>query len=103
MKYDPVKTIFQVRYDPKLSFYDRLFKDEEIASLFPDWQTDRLKVTFRDYEKKHSLSVAFNNTVYESDLFYKKNEKEVFKLLSTKMTNFVDDGKFSRFGLRRFF
>jgi hypothetical protein len=103
VKYLPRKTIFQIQYDPKLIFYDRLYKNEEITKKFPHWQTDKLIVILKDFEKKHSLTITHNNATYESDLFDKNNEEEIILLLISKITNIVDDGTFSRIGLRRFY
>ena len=32
MKYSPQKSIFQISYDPELSFYDRLYKNENLTN-----------------------------------------------------------------------
>ena len=103
MKSSPLKSIFQINYNPKLSFYDQLYKNEILISKFPHWQTDRLTVTLKDFDKKHSMLIAYNRTAFESDLYDKKTEDEIISLLISELTNFVDDGTFTRFGLRRFY
>ena len=103
MKHSPQKSIFQMRYDPKLCFYDRLYKNKKLTDKFPHWQTDRLKVTLRDYDKKHSITIAHNNTSFESDMYHKQIEEEMISLLISEIINFVNDGTFSRFGFRRFY
>ena len=102
MKHLPQKSIFQIRYDPKLCFYDRFYKNEKLTNIFPHWITDRLKVTLMDFDKKHSLTIAHNNTFFESDMYHKQNEEKSLSLIISEITNFVDDGTFSRFGLRRY-
>lgn len=99
----PVKTIFQIKYESKINFFDRLYKNEELIEKFPHWETDRLRVTLHDFEKKHSLTIAYNNATYDSDLYDKNNEDEIISFLISKITNIVDDGSFSRIGLRRFY
>lgn len=101
--WNPVKTIFQIQYEPKLCFYDRLYKHDEISCKFPHWLTDRLKVILKDYEKKHSLLIGHNSSIFESDLFDAKIEEDIISLLLSQITKFVDDNTFSRAGLRRFY
>ena len=103
MKYSPQKSIFRIEYDPKLSFYDKLYKNKELFKEFPHWQTDRLRVTLRDYDKKHSITIAHNNTLFESDMYHKPTEEEVISLLISEITNFIDDGTFSQFSFQRFY
>jgi len=103
MKSLPQKSIFQINYNPKLSFYDQLYKNKNFTSKFPHWKTDRLTVTLRDHDKKHSMLIAYNKIVFESDMYDKKTEEEIISLLISEITNFADDGTFTRFGLRRIF
>ena len=103
MKYSPQKSIFQIRYDPKLCFYDKLYKNDKLADKFPHWQTDRLRVTLRDFDKKYSITIAHDNTFFESDMYHKQSEEEMISLLISEISNFVDDGTFSRFGFRRYY
>jgi hypothetical protein len=103
MKYIPQKTIFRINYTPNLSFYDRLYKNVEIAKNFPHWETDKLQVVFKDFEKKHSVTIAFNNSVFESDLFSSKTEEEAISHLISHITNYVDDNTFNKLELRRYY
>jgi len=103
MKHRPQKSIFQIRYDPKLCFFDRLYKNEKLFDKFPHWQTDRLKVTLRDYDKKHSIKIAHDNTTFESDSYHKETEEQMISFLVSEINNFVNDGTFSRFGFRRYY
>lgn len=103
MEYRPEKTIFRIDYQPKLSFYEKLYKDLKITEKFPHWQTDRLKIILKDFDFNHSLTIAHNHTVYESDNYNNKKEEEIISLLLNDILNIVDDSLFTRFGLRRFF
>lgn len=103
MKHSPQKSIFQINYEPKLWFYDRLYKNEKLTSKFPHWQTDRLNVTLKDFDKKHSILISHNTTAFESDMYNKTTEEEIISLLISEINSFVNDGTFSRFGFRRFY
>lgn len=103
MKFIPKKTIFKIDYQPKLSFYEKLFQDLSISKKFPHWQTDRLKITFKDFDFHHSLTISYNNIVFESDKYEKAKEREIIDLLVSEILKIVDDDTFTRFGMRRFF
>lgn len=103
MKYKPKKTFFQVNYFPDLSFYDKIFKKSDLSSHFPDWQTDRLKITLRDYDKKHSVLLAHNRTVYESDRYDEENEESVIDLIRSDIRNFTNESFLQRVECRRLF
>lgn len=104
MKYSPRKSIFQIRYDPKLSFYNRLYKNENLSAEFPHWQTDKLSITLRDWnEKKHSIRIAHESTSFESDYYNKQYEEEAISFITNEILNYVDDGTFQRFGFRRYY
>lgn len=61
------KVIFEVRYKPTLTFYDRLMATAELLSEYPHWQTDRLRVIRRDFENHCSLAIQHNSFSYEQD------------------------------------
>ncbi|XCN71098.1 MAG: hypothetical protein Q3M24_12300 [Candidatus Electrothrix aestuarii] len=103
MRYKPKKTFFQINYFPDLSFYDNIFKKNDIASYFPDWETDRLKITFRDFDKKHSVLLAHNRTVYESDRYNEKEEEKIIKLISSGIKAFAKEHFLQSVGCKRLF
>lgn len=103
MRVHPKKTIFRIDYKPKLCFYERLYKELELSKHFPHWKTDRLQITFRDYEKRHSIILAHKHCIYESDKYDKKTEEQILDLILQELPKFVDDGTYIRFGLRRSF
>jgi len=103
MSYSPQKSVFEVRYKPKLYFFDNLYKNKKLYDKFPHWLTDKLSVTLRDYDKKHSIKIAHDSITFESDNYNKKNEEEIISMLMSEILNLVDDGIFLRFGFRRFY
>ncbi len=103
MRYQPKKIIFQVNYKPKLSFFDKLYKNENIEKKFAHWKTDKLTVTFRDYDHQDSLLISYDRTAYECDSYKKERVEEIVPALLSEVTNFVEDGIFSRIGLRHYY
>lgn len=97
----PRKAIFQVRYRPRLSFYEKLFAIAEKLEVFPHWTTNRLAVTLRDFEAHHSISLAHNATAFETD----SPDDESFALITgsvvTNLPSYVEDGAIGRIGVRR--
>lgn len=96
------KSIFQIKYKPVLSFYDNLYKKDNIFNQFPHWQTDRLKVTLRDYEKRHSLTLKHDSIIYETDNYSNKFEKDIINLISDNINEITTTDKITRIGHRFF-
>lgn len=92
-----------MEYEPRLRFYDKLYKNEKLNEKFPHWQTNGLILTLRDFDKKHSITVAHNNALFESDMYHKQTEEEIISLLISEITSFIDDGTFSQFSFQRFY
>lgn len=96
------KTIFQIRYKPDLSFFNKLYDKSKLYSQFPHWQTDRLKISLRDYDKKHSLTLKHDSVTYETDNFIKKNEEEIVSLVTDCLNEITSIDKITRLGHRYF-
>jgi hypothetical protein len=94
------KSIFQIRYKPVLSFYDKLYSKDKIFNQFPHWQTDRLKISLRDYDKKHSLVLKHDSLTYETDNYVKKNEEEIINLIHDSINEISSEDKITRLGHR---
>lgn len=94
------KNIFQVKFKPDLSFYDRLFKNEKLFGSFPHWQTDRLKISLRDFDKKHSLTIKHDSITYESDNYNKKNSDEIINSIHDNISNITCNDHINRLGQR---
>ena len=96
------KSVFQIRYKPLLSFYDKLFSQENIFKYFPHWQTDRLTIILRDYVKQHNLVIKHDSITYETDKYSRKVEKEVLELVESNINNLIAKDNIIRYGHRFF-
>jgi hypothetical protein len=96
------KSIFQIKCKPLLSFYNKLYSQENIFKYFPHWQTDRLRVILRDYDKKHNLVIKHDSITFESDNYSKKTEKEVLELVESNLNNLIENENITSFGHRLF-
>lgn len=99
-KYDIRKTIFQIKYQPKLSFYEKLYSNTFLFNEFPHWLTDRLKVTLRDYDLRHSLTIKHDSMTYESDLYKKSKDEKFIKLVSQSIDSFIERENLLKVGHR---
>lgn len=102
LKTEIKKSVFQIRYTPSLSFYDSLYKNEELFKQFPHWQTDRLKVVLADFSKKHSLTISHDNITFESDKYKREELDGVVDLISKQVNSFTTPDKIKRLGKRDF-
>ena len=98
-----VKTVFRVDYRPSLDFYDRLYS---VANTFvddyPDWITDRLKVTLRDYRSRRSLLISQKAFVYSQDVRDSASKEKLgIERALVELPEALGKGNFARVGLRR--
>lgn len=97
------KTIFQARYKPQLEFYNLMTAAAQQFGEFPHWQTDRLKITLFDFEKRCSVGIAHDSFSYSQDSHDTNQEglhiNQVVDILPTALH--VES--FIRFGLRRWY
>jgi len=96
------KIIFQVRHKPILSFYDKLYKHEKLIEFFPDWQTDRLQLALKDYEKKHNVVIKHDSITYESDNYSNSDAKKIVDAISTSISELDKKKDIQRLGFRFF-
>lgn len=94
------KYIYQIRYKPSLSFYEKLFKLDKIFSGFKHWQTDRLRISLRDYDKKHSLTIKHDSTTFESDKPSIKTAKGVINTVNENFHEYSNSSEIQRLGCR---
>ncbi len=94
------KTIFQVRYKPQLRFYDLLNAIAQRFEGYPHWTTNRLKVTLRDFEARHNITIAHDSTSYESDAPKTPIETQQIAAVIKNLPDYVQDGEVLRIGLR---
>lgn len=100
IKPDIQKYIFQIRYKPTLSFYEKLFKLDKIFDEFVHWQTDRLRVTLRDYDKRHSLTIKHDATTFESDKPSNSIAQKVLKNVTDNFNEYSNNSSIKRLGAR---
>jgi len=96
-----VKTVFEVRYQATLDFYQKLYATAlEFADTYPHWQTDNIKVQLRDFDSRCSLTITHNRFVYSQDLQYsdQKEGDRIKKAIETLPTAL---GKDVGFAIRR--
>ena len=94
------KTIFQVRYKAHLEFYNVLFSIAQRFDGYPHWTTNRLKVTLRNFEEKHNISISHDTTSYESDSPEAKMVAQQISDITRNLPDYVHDGEVLRIGLR---
>lgn len=99
-RFEIKKAIFQVNYKAYLEFYEKLFKLNKIFDKFPHWITDRLKITLKDYDKMHSLSIKHDAVIYDSDKFKEKEEEEIITILDDNFKLFANFDSINRVGHR---
>ena len=95
------KTIFQLRYKPTLKFYELFMPAAQRMPEYPHWQTDRLSVVLRDFEKHCSLSIRHNVLVYEQDASDGKMEKQYIQHLLAELPRALEIKHYGRLGLRQ--
>ena len=94
------KTIFQVRYEPQLRFYDLLNSVVQRFEGFPHWSTNGLKTTLRDYKLRHNISIGHDSTSYETDAPNKDVTAGMINSIVENLKHYVRDGEVVRIGLR---
>lgn len=97
------KTIFEVRYQPRLKFYNLFMSAAEQFTQYPHWETNRLAVVLRDYETHCSLYLGHDKCVYEQDSADEKMDERNIKDAIDKLRPALDVGELLRFGYRRLY
>lgn len=103
IKIERHKVICQLRYEPSLSFYSDLYTKAAKIDKFPHWETDRLKILFKDFENRCSLSIAFDSIAYEQDCDNPTVENENISLAINDYCPLLGKESFTRFGYRQKF
>ncbi|MCW8896953.1 MAG: hypothetical protein OQJ96_01425 [Flavobacteriales bacterium] len=75
-KFNSKKAVFQVRYTPDLEFYNQMYSHTKLFSKYPHWETDRLRLTLKDFEKRQSLTIKYDSIGYETDEYKESLIKE---------------------------
>jgi len=95
------KTIFQIRYKPKLEFYDLLMSAAQKLNEYPHWETNRLRVVLKDYEKHCSLSIGHNAFTYQQDSNDRKMEEKYIQQTLEYLPTALKIQFFNRLGYRK--
>jgi hypothetical protein len=98
------KTIFQVQYNPQLSFFELLFTAAQRITVFPnDWETNGISVVLRDTTKHCSLSIMHNIITYEQDSNDIGMEAEYIQHIFSILPQNLEIDILKRFGYRRIY
>lgn len=92
--------IFQVKYKPDIGFFDKLNSFSAKFNEFPHWETNRLQVSLRDFDKKHSLNINHEAITYETDDYNKSSSTNVINLIDKNFNEIKTLDKITRFGIR---
>lgn len=94
------KTIFQARYKPSLNFYDLLMLAAQRMTEYPYWQTNRLSVVLRDFDKHCSLVIGHNAFGYEQDSTDEAMEEQYIQHALDELPKVLEIENFIRLGFR---
>lgn len=97
------KVLFQVRYKPRLSFYDQLVPAALSMDDYPDWVTDRLRVILQNYDHHCNLEIGFNGFTYEQDKSDADCEEARIWDAINKLPKSLRLETFARLGYRRYY
>jgi hypothetical protein len=95
------KTIFQARYKAELKFYELLMPAAQRLHEYPHWETDRLRVTLRDFDKHCSVAIAHDSFSYEQDSKDTAMEEKYIQRVLDELPAALQVGFFTRLGYRR--
>lgn len=97
----PYKTIMQIKYKPNIRFYDWMMSAAEKMSEYPDWETDRLSIVKKDFDKHCSIAITHDSITYEQDS--KDNQIEVARIehLLSELPAVLNIGSLTRLGYRQ--
>jgi hypothetical protein len=97
------KSVFQVRYKPRIEFYNRMFTAAKSLEGFPDWETDGLSVTVFNFENRCSAGISFDSISYAQDSNNLRQERDNISQLLGVIPEVLGLNTFLRFGLRRWY
>jgi hypothetical protein len=95
------KTIFQARYKAELKFYELLMPAAQRLHEYPHWETDRLIVTLRDFDKHCSVAIAHDSFSYEQDSQDTAMEEKYVQQVLDELPAALQVDFFTRLGYRR--
>lgn len=95
------KSILEVRYPPKLEFFNLLFSAAQSLKGYPDWQFSNSSITLQNFENLCSLNIQHNRFAYEQDTDKNKNEKNYVEDALEKLPKILKISSCTRLGFRR--
>jgi hypothetical protein len=95
------KTIFEVRYPPKLEFFNVFIAAAQAFDGYPNWEVSSLAVSLRNFEKRCSLNIQHNRFAYDQDSDDPSVTDKYIKEALGKLPNAVKISSCVRFVFRR--
>lgn len=96
------KTIVQVQYHPKLTFYDLLMAAaQSFVDDYPDWETTGLAVSLRNYDRHCSINIRHSGLSYEQDLGARDLEARNVGRMMQELPEALQLDEFTRVGFRQ--
>lgn len=95
------KTIFQARYKAELKFYELLILAAKQMTEFPDWETNRLSVTLKNFDRRCNLAISHNSFSYDQDSNDIEIETNYINKALEILPSALEIESFIRLGFRR--
>jgi hypothetical protein len=95
------KSIVQLRYKPRLNFYQFLMSAASKMEKYPDWQTNGLSVVLKDYGHLCSTAIDYASITYEQDSGNIELEEERTQNILDLLPPALGIKSFTRLGFRR--
>lgn len=95
------KSLFEVRYAPKLHFFHLLYPAAQKLTGYPHWEVSQVAVTLRNFEQLCSLSIRHNRFVYDQDTDQNRDEKTYIQDALENLPTALEITAYTRLGLRR--
>ena len=95
------KSLFEVRYAPKLDFFHLLYPAAQKLTGYPHWEVSQVAVTLRNFEQLCSLSIQHNRFVYDQDTDRNRDEKMYIQDALEHLPTTLELAAYTRLGLRR--
>lgn len=97
------KSILQLRYRPRPSFFDTMAAAAARLDEYPDWQTDRLHIVLRDFQRRCSVNIRHLALTYDQDSADVALEDERAGRMVSEVLPNITRGNLTRFACRRYY
>lgn len=95
------RTIVRLDYKPTLDFYGKLHSLATSIEDYPDWATNGLSVTLRDYRSNCSVFMGFRHLSYNRDLGGPEDEEARIRNVLERAISTLQKEDYNRLGFRR--